>query len=151
MSGLHFALVVVTSLTPAAATPYRVDLNDVLIWPPADYPYPAPVIQTVGDPERAHIVFGSCRESTPYAEGRKEPDALDAYAIRLKETDAPIPDLLMLIGDQIYADVTSKSTRMWLRKRRRRRHRDAPPKQVVDFAEYARLYRESWTTRTCAG
>lgn len=149
--GMHFALVVVRGLPAGTSTRYTVEIDGTPVWPPADYDYPAPVIRTRGDDaEPVTIVFGSCRESTPYQTPGLEPDALDAYAVRLA-TDSRssggsgVPDLLMLIGDQVYADVTSKSTRAWLRRRRPFRHRGAPPKQVVDFAEFARLYLESWT------
>jgi hypothetical protein len=75
-----------------------------------------------------------------------EPDALDAFAARLAASDVAHPDLLMLLGDQVYADVTSKSTRAWLKRHRREHYlADVPPTQVVTFPEYARLYRESWS------
>jgi hypothetical protein len=147
--GLHFALVIVDGLAPGTTTAYEVDIDGAHAWPPPDYPYPTPVIRTrePGDDEPARIVFGSCREASPIYVDSLEPDALDAYAVRLA-TEGPDarPDVLMLLGDQVYADVTSKSTRSWLRRHRRRRGRtDAPPKQVVTFTEYARLYRESWS------
>jgi hypothetical protein len=144
--GLHFALVVVASPAPGTPVAYRVDVDGTPAWPPADYAYPAPVIRAPAVDGDVRVVFGSCRESSPYAGSTSEADALDAYATRLAGSGMrEPPDLLLLVGDQVYADVTSKSTRAWLRKRRPFRRRDAPPKQVVDFAEYARLYRESWS------
>jgi len=143
--GLHFALVVIASPAPGSAVPYRVSVDEVPVWPPEPYDYPAPVIRTPAGGDRVRIVFGSCREATPYARADLEPDALDAYAKRLATGGEP-PDLLLLLGDQVYADVTSKSTRAWLRRHRPRlRRRVTPPKEVVDFVEYARLYYESWT------
>ncbi len=145
--GLHFALVVLDGLPLGEETPYEVEVNGERAWPPPDYGYPAPVIRTRGDDDApVHIVFGSCRESTPmYVQGL-EPDALDAYATRLARSDAAHPDLLMLLGDQVYADVTSKSTRAWLKRHRHEHYRaDRPSTQVVTFPEYARLYRESWS------
>ena len=144
--GRHYALVVVDGLPPASATPYRVYLDDDLVWPPADYAYPVPVIRTRDDAAPVRIVFGSCREASPYALSGLPPDALDAYAVRLARTQRDWPDLVLLLGDQIYADVTSPATRRWLRRRRarRRRHIPGPENQVVDFTEYARVYRESW-------
>ena len=53
------------------------------------------------------------------------------------------PDLLVLLGDQVYADVTSPTVRRLLR-RRRRRPKGAPADQVVSFDEYTKLYLESW-------
>jgi hypothetical protein len=146
--GLHFAVVVVDGLAAGATTAYEVDVDGEPVWPPAAYAYPAPVITTQGGDDRPiHIVFGSCRESSPAHAAGLDPDALNAYAVRLAaDPSGTRPDLLMLLGDQVYADVTSKSTRAWLRRHRRERRRaDAPPKQVVTFGEYARLYRESWS------
>jgi len=144
---LHFALVVLDGLPLGEATPYVVELNGERAWPPADYGYPAPVIRTRGDDDApVRIVFGSCRESSPMNVQGLEPDALDAFATRLARSDAGDPDVLMLLGDQVYADVTSKSTRAWLKRHRHEHYRaDAPPTQVVTFPEYARLYRESWS------
>jgi hypothetical protein len=139
----------VDGLAPGTTSEYRVDVNGRQAWPPDDYAYPAPVIRTRrdGDDRPVRIAFGSCREAGPAHVDGLEPDALDAYAVRLAtDPDVPRPDLLMLLGDQVYADVTSKSTRAWLRRHRGgRRPAGAPPKQVVTFAEYARLYRESWS------
>jgi hypothetical protein len=144
---LHFALVVLDGLPPGEATPYVVEVNGERAWPPADYGYPAPVIRTRGDDDApVRIVFGSCRESSPMHVQGLEPDALDAFATRLARSDAAHPDVLMLLGDQVYADVTSKSTRAWLKRHRHEHYRaDAPRTQVVTFPEYARLYRESWS------
>ena len=92
------------------------------------------------------VVFGSCREASPYAMRGLAPDVLDAYASRLARTGKDWPDALLLLGDQVYADETSPSTKSWLRRRRDRRNPvEAPVDQVADFTEYARLYRESWT------
>jgi hypothetical protein len=144
---LHFALVVLDGLPLGEATPYEVDVNGERAWPPPAYGYPAPVIRTRGDDDApVRIVFGSCRESSPMQVQGLEPDALDAFAGRLARSDAAYPDVLMLLGDQVYADVTSKSTRAWLKRHRHEHyHADAPPTQVVTFPEYARLYRESWS------
>jgi hypothetical protein len=53
------------------------------------------------------------------------------------------PDLLVLLGDQVYADVTSPTIKRLLN-RRRERPRNAPADQVVSFDEYSKLYLESW-------
>jgi hypothetical protein len=45
----------------------------------------------------------------------------------------------------VYADETSPGIRRWLHRRRHRRRAGAPADQVVSFAEYTRLYLESWT------
>jgi hypothetical protein len=150
--GRHYALVVVDGLPPDAATPYQVWLDGEPAWPPPGYHLPAPVIRTRSADAPVRLVFGSCREASPYTVGELPPDALDAYAQRLAAVPQAVgtgrdwPDLLMLLGDQVYADLTSPATRSWLRRRRRRRRiTGVPPDQVVDFEEYARVYRESWT------
>jgi phosphodiesterase/alkaline phosphatase D-like protein len=148
--GRHYALVVVDGLEPGTVTGYQVLLNGEQAWPPPDYPYPAPAIRTRHDSDPVRLVYGSCRQANPHVTRHHTPDALDAYAVRLaSELRAPEtpswPDSLVLLGDQVYADVTSPAIRRWLRRRRRRRRPDAPATQVVGFDEYSRLYLESWT------
>ena len=92
------------------------------------------------------LIFGSCRKTTQHATARRLlPDALDAYARRLIAAPEPAarPDLLVLLGDQVYADAASPMVKRLL-KRRRRRPRKAPADQVVSFDEYTKLYLESW-------
>ncbi|MEV4820823.1 alkaline phosphatase D family protein [Micromonospora sp. NPDC049274] len=145
----HYALVVVEGLTPDSATTYEVLVDDELVWPVPSSGFPPSVIRTraVDDLDQpVNLIFGSCRETTQHATTRKlPPDALDAYARRLMadpESNA-LPDLLVLLGDQVYADVTSPTVRRLLR-RRRRRPKGAPADQVVSFDEYTKLYLESW-------
>lgn len=148
--GHHYALVVVDGLPADAVTPYRVKINGTVVWPLPDDPCPPPVIRTrrAGAPVR--LVFGSCREASPLSVTRYPPDALDAYAGRLIasiRSQAPTewPDLLVLLGDQVYADETPEKIQRWLRRRRRHRRADAPTTQVVDFHEYTKLYLDSWS------
>ena len=52
------------------------------------------------------------------------------------------PDLLLLLGDQVYADECSPRTKEFIRARR---DTDEEPGAIaLDFEEYTRLYRESW-------
>ncbi|MEU8298218.1 alkaline phosphatase D family protein [Micromonospora sp. NPDC048909] len=145
----HYALVVVEGLTPQSATSYEVLLDDQVVWPEPRSGFPPSVIRTRAADDReqpVRLIFGSCRETTQHATTRKlPPDALDAYARRLMADPEPgaLPDLLVLLGDQVYADVTSPTVRRLL-KRRRRRPRGAPADQVVSFDEYTKLYLESW-------
>jgi hypothetical protein len=150
--GHHIGFVCLDGLPPAAFTPYEVYLDDRKVWPPANYGYPPPMIRTRPGDAPVRILFGSCRESSPLHVTHYPPDALDAYATRLAATvnlDGPDaadwPDLLMLLGDQVYADNTSDRMRKFLHERRAVRRRDAPPTQVVDFHEYTQLYVDSWT------
>ncbi|MBE1487808.1 alkaline phosphatase D family protein [Plantactinospora soyae] len=149
----HYALVVVEGLTPGRATPYQVFLDDEQVWPEPESKFPPSMIHTrrEDDPD-VRLIFGSCRETTQHATARKlPPDALDAYSRRLMAayragpdgTDPDWPDLIVLLGDQVYADQTSPTVRKLLR-RRRRRTVGAPADQVVSFDEYTKLYLESW-------
>ncbi|MFC0005854.1 alkaline phosphatase D family protein [Micromonospora siamensis] len=145
----HYAIVVVEGLTPDSATEYEVRVDDEVAWPVPESGFPPSVIRTraADDADQpVRLLFGSCRETTQHATARKlPPDALDAYARRLIAAPDPaaLPDLLVLLGDQVYADETSPTVRRLL-KRRRRRPKDAPATQVVSFDEYTKLYLESW-------
>ncbi|MFG1871852.1 alkaline phosphatase D family protein [Micromonospora arborensis] len=145
----HYALVVVEGLTPDSETTYEVLVDDEVVWPVPSTGFPPSVIRTRAADDRdqpVSLIFGSCRETTQHATTRKlPPDALDAYARRLMADPEsnPLPDLLVLLGDQVYADVTSPTVRRLLR-RRRRRPKGAPADQVVSFDEYTKLYLESW-------
>ncbi|WBB70451.1 alkaline phosphatase D family protein [Micromonospora sp. WMMD812] len=145
----HYALVVVEGLTPDSTTTYQVLVDDEVVWPEPRSGFPPSVIRTRAADDRdqpVRMIFGSCRETTQHATTRKlPPDALDAYARRLMADPDPDgrPDLLVLLGDQVYADITSPTVRKLLR-RRRRRPEGAPADQVVSFDEYTKLYLESW-------
>lgn len=151
--GHHYALVEITDLQPATTYAYAVALDGARVWPPDDYELPDPVIRTRGDGD-AVITFGSCRGAAPleppWTLDRAEdprglgPDALTAYANRMVDADARNwPDLLLLLGDQVYADDASPETRAFIR---RRRDTSRPPgEEIADFEEYTQLYRESWS------
>ncbi|UQX00990.1 alkaline phosphatase D family protein [Streptomyces sp. RerS4] len=152
IAGHHYALIPVTGLTPGTTTAYEVLLDGTLVWPASDCRFPPSTITTPavgGGPGRPtpgpRITFGSCRQAAPPAD-RRGPhgvDALDTLAARLAaEPGAPRPDVLLLLGDQVYADHLSRETRRWLAARRDLR--EAPGAQVADYEEYTRLYDESW-------
>lgn len=148
--GHHYAVVVVEDLVPDAENPYRVLLDDRQVWPPAEDPYPAPFIRTRPADDATHpvrLIFGSCREATPHATGRRlPPDALDAYARRLMAAPgdpALRADVIVLLGDQVYADKPTAKIKRFLRKRRAAGHH-GPAHEVVSFDEYTKLYLESW-------
>ncbi|MFB6672357.1 alkaline phosphatase D family protein [Streptomyces sp. NPDC056390] len=146
--GHHYALVPVTGLTPGSATAYEVLLDGAQVWPLADSPFPPSTIRPPAYDDAARpvrIAFGSCRWAAPPADGHDPvgPDALDTLATELASApDAERPDVLLLLGDQVYADETSPATRRYLAARRDLR--DAPGNQVADYEEYTRLYYESW-------
>src|SRR4051794_41524 len=149
VAGHHYALVVITGLEPGTATPYEVTLDGTKVWPLPDGDLPPSRIRTFpegGDPEFL-MAFGSCRmpdSADPDEQRTMGADALAAYAARmLGEDERAWPDSLFLVGDQVYADETTKPTREWLAKRR---DLDEPPGvEVADFEEYTRLYHESWS------
>ncbi|MEV7410575.1 alkaline phosphatase D family protein [Streptomyces althioticus] len=146
--GHHYALVRVTGLTPGTATPYEVHVDGERVWPLAREPFPSfppSVIRTPAGDDRARISFGSCRWASPPT-GEPDPvgpDALDALAKRIAaDPEGERPDILLLLGDQVYADETSDSTKEWLAARRDLS--EPPGSQVADYEEYTHLYYESW-------
>ncbi|MEU0836649.1 alkaline phosphatase D family protein [Streptomyces sp. NPDC005969] len=151
IAGHHYALVVVTGLTPDSTTAYEVLLGGRRVWPLKDSGFPASTITTppasaddTGD-RPVRISFGSCRWAAPPS-GEPDttgPDALGALAARLAADPGAVrPDVLLLLGDQVYADETSKATR---RRLAARRDLDEPPgAEVADYEEYTYLYDESW-------
>ncbi|MGW4055053.1 alkaline phosphatase D family protein [Streptomyces sp. NPDC004779] len=150
VAGHHYALVVVTGLTPGTTTPYEVLLDGERVWPLADSPLPPSTLRTPSVPATdAVVAFGSCRWAAPAA-GRSDPvgpDVLDTLSARLAaDPEAERPDVLLLLGDQVYADETSAGTRAWIARHRRAAGTGsaAPPDQVADYEEYTRLYDESW-------
>ncbi|GAA3479127.1 hypothetical protein GCM10018966_036570 [Streptomyces yanii] len=151
IAGHHYALVVVTGLTPDSTTAYEVLLDGLRVWPLKDSGFPASTITTPPAPaddtgERpVRISFGSCRWAAPPS-GEPDtvgPDALDALAARLAaDPGSARPDVLLLLGDQVYADEISKATR---RRLAARRDLSEPPgAEVADYEEYTHLYDESW-------
>ncbi|MGW6296341.1 alkaline phosphatase D family protein [Streptomyces sp. NPDC055058] len=148
VAGHHYALVEVTGLTPGTVTPYEVYLDGTRVWPLPDAPFdtlPPSVIATPGPADDTRVAFGSCRWASPPT-GEHDPvgpDALDALAARIAaDPGGERPDVLLLLGDQVYADETSEATRAWLAARRDLD--EAPGSQVADYEEYTHLYYESW-------
>jgi phosphodiesterase/alkaline phosphatase D-like protein len=141
VAGHHYALVVADGLRPGTEHEYQVALDGVVRWPPRDsgWPFGPSVLRTL-DPERPpRIAFGSCR--SPGTDG---PDALSGYAMGLRgQPPASRPDILLLIGDQVYADEVGPATRRFIEQRR---DPSKPPGyEVAGFAEYCFLYREAWS------
>jgi hypothetical protein len=154
VEGHHYALVHVHGLEPGSTYEYDVKLDDHVAWPEPGSDWPAPCLRTIAPGERLTIVFGSCRVAVPHEppytltkdedekDGR-EIDALYALAHRLRELPRDEwPDLLMMIGDQVYVDEDAPKTREFIRVRRDTSR--APFHEVADFEEYTRLYHETW-------
>ena len=154
--GHHNALVVLRGLDPESCIPYDVTLDGVQRWPEPESGYPASVIRTLGGDGSIRVLFGSCRAAAPHeAPFDLEPaddergigvDALRAHGLRM--LGQPIdewPDLLMLLGDQVYADDPSPLTALHIDADRNDENDEPPSELVADFEEYTMLYREAWT------
>jgi PhoD-like phosphatase len=145
--GHHYALIDVAGLEPGASHPYTVSFDGQQIWPVADSPYPEPRIRTFHPDAPLRVVFGSCRTSVSHdAIGNLThgPDVLRAYALRMARTEqSSWPTVLLLLGDQVYADETSAEMREYIAARR---DIDEPPgEELKDYEEYAHLYSLAWT------
>ncbi len=154
VEGHHYALVIVRGLEPDRRYEYDVRLDGQPRWPVPESGFPPSVIRTLDTGPTARIVFGSCRVSVPHvspfsldrlidSHGRGL-DALAAFARRLiDEPRQAWPHVLLLLGDQVYADDVPQATLEFIRSRR---DADQPPgESVADFEEYANLYCASWT------
>ncbi|HZG96145.1 MAG TPA: alkaline phosphatase D family protein [Mycobacteriales bacterium] len=145
--GRHYALVAVTGLAAASTTQYDVRLDGEQVWPLPGRPPSA--IRTVGAGGHLRIVTGSCRRSAPdsLSYRRYGDDALRVYAAELAAAVARsadrLPDLLLLVGDQVYADRPISPARQDYYAARPLD--EAPPGQPVSFAEYAAAYVEAWS------
>ena len=153
VAGHHYAIVVIKGLEPGSVTRYEVALDGERRWPEPSSPFPPSVIRTLGPQAGISVAFGSCSVTAPleppYSLSRREDrqglgiGALYALASRLvSEPSAHWPDLLLLLGDQVYADELSPATRQFIRAHRR--IPGPPGDQVADFEEYTWLYREAW-------
>ncbi|NND74902.1 MAG: alkaline phosphatase family protein [Ilumatobacter sp.] len=154
--GHHYALVVVRDLEPCSVVDYEVELDGVTCWPPTDWPFPSSCIRTLGGDGPTRILFGSCRAAAPHEppyslEPGRDPrqrgvDAFRAHGVRMRDQAIDDwPDLMVFLGDQVYADDPSPGVRRLMRRRRRRGRETAPADIAANFEEYAALYCESWT------
>jgi len=155
VGGRHYALVVVEGLTAGSEHEYDVRLDGEIVWPEADSELPASVIRTPRAGADIRIVVGSCRAAAPHEEPYTLERALDhegrgtdtlwAHARRLVSLPrSEWPDLLLFIGDQIYADDSSPGTEQRLSELRGD-DPELPPEIVADFEEYCWLYHEAWS------
>ena len=145
--GHHYALVEVTGLEPGTHTAYEVHLDGAQVWPEPGSSYPPSVIPTLRPGKPLRLAFGSCRVSAPHdAESTEEfgVDALRAYALHMASGGATRwPDLVLFLGDQVYADETTDQVRDFIASRR---SLDEPPgEEIKDYEEYAHLYAIAWS------
>ena len=161
VSGHHYALVVMADLQPGTEYEYRVTLDGAVCWPEPDAEFPPSVLRTPDPGRPLRLAFGSCRIaelpvprrrwSSPRERRRAladeeehGPDAMVALALDLRGTPHERwPDLMLLIGDQVYADNPGPATRTLIEQRRD--PSEPPGYEVADFGEYCFLYQEAWT------
>ena len=157
VEGHHYAIVCIGGLEPGSAIRYEVKLDGETCWPPRDTDFPPSAIRTLPAGDEVRLAFGSCRvcvpNEPPYNEGRsadrrgREVDALYALAHRMRaQPTEEWPHVLLLLGDQVYADDVSPQTREFIRSRRDTG--EPPGEEIADFEEYTRLYREAWSEPT---
>ena len=154
VEGHHYALVMIEGLTQGSVTTYEVHLDGRKCWPLPESTLPPSTIRTLdGGPLR--VLFGSCRTAAPHeppwslelahdVRGRGV-DALRAHALRMLQQPVDSwPHLVVLLGDQVYADDSSPETRARVQARRTGADTEPPPDRVAGFEEYTWLYHESW-------
>ena len=155
----HYALVCVEGLTPGTKTPYTVSIDGEQVWPEPDSPYPPSLIPTLDLSKPLRMAFGSCRTSVTHDEAGNKlhgVDALRAYALRMAgvtdqsaEEDpdpgdsARWPDLVLFLGDQVYADETTAEMQEFIESRRD--INEPPGTELKDWEEYAHLYKLAWS------
>jgi hypothetical protein len=131
--GHHYAIVDV-----AGTGEYSVELDGRPVWPlKGALPSRICPLEELGT-----VVFGSCRTTVPHDEEHVAThgvDVLRAYGARLMEGE-DLPSLLLFLGDQVYADEPSNEMLDFIHARR-----EDGPEEIVDFEEYAELYRQAWT------
>ncbi len=155
VAGHHYALVVIEGLRPGTRHEYQVALDGVVRWPEPESEFPPSAVHTLEPGRPLRLAFGSCRTADlppPRGGQRRQArherehgvDALAACALGLPETPRERwPDLLLMIGDQVYADEVGPVTREFIGQRRD--PSQPPGYEVADFEEYCFLYREAWS------
>jgi PhoD-like phosphatase len=151
--GHHYGLVCCGGLEPGSWHEYEVLLDGERVWPREDG-WPASTFHTYPKDTPLRLVFGSCRVAAPHEppyslkkdqdERGREIDALHTLALRMRdEPREEWPDVLLMLGDQVYADEVSPTTRAFIETRRD--VSEPPGERVLDFEDYTRLYQESWS------
>jgi hypothetical protein len=143
--GDHYALVVCDGLEPGSDDAYEVHLGTERVWPREGMPESR--LRTLGPDRMPRFAFGSCRTTGTHDEAGTDEhgvDALRTLALALREDPrAPWPDLLLLLGDQVYAD-TTPHPELAAFMRARRDVSQPPFEEIKDYTEYAELYRLAW-------
>jgi hypothetical protein len=144
--GGHYALVVLDGLLPGTDDTYEVHVDGIPVWPRPGMPPSR--IRTLDPARLPHFAFGTCRTTGSHdAQGNKAHgvDALRTLALALRDDpEVTWPDVLLLLGDQVYADTTPHEELEEFMAARR--DLDEPPGlEIKDFVEYAELYRLAWS------
>jgi hypothetical protein len=154
VAGHHYALVRIEGLEPGGFYEYGVTLDGEPAWPSPDHDLPPSAIRTLEAGKPLDVCFGSCRVALPHEkpytltqdehDDGHELDALRVLAAQMaRQERSKWPELLFLLGDQVYVDEASPRTR---EKIRAKRDVSQPPgEEVIDFEEYTWLYEESWS------
>ena len=108
------------------------------------------MISTLEPGKPPRLAFGSCRTSVGHdREGNDTHgvDSMRAYALAMagltEGEKLAWPDLMVFLGDQVYADETTKEMQEFISSRR---DIDQPPgKELKDYEEYAHLYSLAWS------
>src|SRR3569833_1114313 len=137
--GHHYALVQIEGLPPESDTTYEVAHDGETVWP--EHGLPPSRIRVPGPGRTQRSTFGSCRVA-PGDEKVHGPDVLGAYARRLADGHE-WPDLLLMVGDQVYADETGPEMREFIGARRATG--EPPGMEIADYEEYTRLYKHART------
>jgi hypothetical protein len=153
VNGHHYALLRPAGLEPGAWHEYEVLVDGERVWPEPDSPFPPSRFRTYPKGGPIRLAFGSCRVAAPHEppftltrdqhDRGREIDALYGLAQRMIGQDPESwPDVLLMLGDQVYADEVSPETSAFMESRR---DLSEPPADcVLDFEEYTRLYHEAW-------
>ncbi|WP_424535144.1 alkaline phosphatase D family protein [Sphaerisporangium viridialbum] len=131
--GHHYAIVDIE-----ATGAYTVELDGERVWPVEGFPDS----RICPLEELSRVVFGSCRTTVPHDDAHVAThgvDVLREYGRRLLQGE-DLPSLVLFLGDQVYADEPSQEMLDFIHARRQ----DGPD-EIVDFEEYAELYRQAWT------
>ncbi|MBG6181315.1 alkaline phosphatase D family protein [Arthrobacter sp. CAN_A1] len=146
--GHHYALVEADGLEPGTVTAYTVSIDGIQVWPEQGSGYPPSMIATLAPGKPIKMAFGSCRTSVPHnAAGNSKHgvDSMRAYALNLAAgvNGVAWPDLVVFLGDQVYADVTSDAMQEFIKARRD--IDEEPGEELKDYEEYAHLYNLAWS------
>ncbi len=145
--GHHYGVVDVDGLSPGASLAYTVEVDGEQVWPPPASAHPPSRIRTLRFDEPLTLAYGSCRTSISHdaAGNRKHGvDALRAMSRRMmSQPEGQWPDLVLFLGDQVYADETSDAMQEFIASRRD--PSEPPGEELRDFEEYAHLYRLAWS------